>query len=120
MRGPSTEQLWHDLTEEIISGMRDWRAQHPRATFREIEDALDMRLHAMRARMLEHLVHQSTATAWDDAPALPPPTCPQCGTRLQAHGHRHRAITTQGGQEVHLDRTYGTCPQCGAGVFPPR
>lgn len=120
MPEPSTEQMWHALTEEIITGMRDWRAQHPHATFRDIEDALDSRVHAMRARMLEHLAHQSTAAAWEDAPALTHPTGPQCGTRLPAPMRRHRTMATQGGQDVHVERTYGTCPQCGAGVFPPR
>ena len=31
------EPLWHHLTQEVMSGMRDWRVQHPTATLREIE-----------------------------------------------------------------------------------
>jgi len=23
------------------------------------------------------------------------------------------------GREIELERTYGTCPKCGSGVFPP-
>ena len=44
---------WHALSEEVISGMKEWRIQHPKATFQEIERALDERLARMRARMLE-------------------------------------------------------------------
>jgi hypothetical protein len=41
------------MTEEIMSGMRTWRAQHPIATLREMEDELDARWTRVRARMLE-------------------------------------------------------------------
>ena len=44
---------WQQLVEEVVTGMWDWRTAHPRATFREIESALDERLERMRARMLE-------------------------------------------------------------------
>jgi hypothetical protein len=26
---------WHELAEEVISGMKEWRLQHPKATLRE-------------------------------------------------------------------------------------
>lgn len=32
---------WHQLVEEVVVGMRYWRAAHPRATFREIETAVE-------------------------------------------------------------------------------
>ncbi len=38
------EQQWRTLSEEVISGMKEWRDQHPKATLREIEEALDERL----------------------------------------------------------------------------
>jgi len=44
---------WRQLSEEVISGMKEWRVQHPRATFQEIEAALDERLARLRARMLQ-------------------------------------------------------------------
>jgi hypothetical protein len=37
------EQEWHNLSEEVISGMKEWRDQHPKATLQEIEEALDER-----------------------------------------------------------------------------
>jgi len=33
------EQEWHSLSEEVISGMKEWRDQHPKATLQEIEKA---------------------------------------------------------------------------------
>ena len=29
---------WETLSAEILSGMREWRLQHPKATMREIEE----------------------------------------------------------------------------------
>jgi hypothetical protein len=32
------------MSEEVISGITEWRQQHPKATFREIEEEVDKRL----------------------------------------------------------------------------
>ena len=49
------EGRWQRETEAVLSGMKDWRLQHPRATLAEIEAALDERLEGLRARLLEDL-----------------------------------------------------------------
>ena len=46
------DQNWEALSHEILTGMREWRLQHPKATLREIELALDERWYRLRARML--------------------------------------------------------------------
>ena len=120
MSGKVNEQLWHQLTDEVMTGMREWRAQHPKATLREMETELDGRLNRMRARMLEAMALASAAADWADAPAAAQPTCPDCGQPLQLRGSDTRTLQTQGGQELRLERQYGTCPACGAGLFPPR
>jgi NADH pyrophosphatase NudC (nudix superfamily) len=114
------ERRWQELAAEVMSGMAEWRVQHPRATFRQIEEALDERLMRMRARMLQDLALASSATDWASAPSSEHPVCPQCGRPLQRKGQQTRQIQTQGGQEVTLERRYGICPACGAGFFPPR
>jgi hypothetical protein len=114
------ESLWRQLTEEITIGMREWRNQHPKASLREIETELDARLARARARMLEDLAMASTAATWQDAARLQAPTCPECGTPLDERGAHPRTLLTQGGQEVRLERSYGVCPECGSGLFPPR
>ena len=52
---------WDELAAEVLSGMKEWRLQHPKATLREIEAALDERLGKMRARMLQDAALASAA-----------------------------------------------------------
>ena len=52
MKGEEMRKSWNGLSEEILSGMAEWREQHPKATFREIEAEVDQRLAVLRARML--------------------------------------------------------------------
>lgn len=114
------ETLWHQLTQEVMTGMREWRLQHPKATLRQIETELDARLNRMRARMLEDLALHSAATEWQNSPATQPPLCPDCGVPLQHRGAHARTLQTHGGLDITLERHYGVCPACGAGLFPPR
>ncbi len=110
---------WDELAEEVISGMKEWRIQHPRATFGEIEQALDERLAKMRARMLQDAALASAAADIVRAEAEERPVCPECGAQLAGRGTAVRELTTQHNQAVSLKRSYGVCPQCGAGFFPP-
>lgn len=119
MRQPLNDSLWHQLTQDVMISMRDWRLQHPTASFCEIETELDRRLNHVRARLLEDLALHSTATTWHDAPSAAQPRCPACGTVLQERGQQRRRLQTHGGQDVTLDRSYGVCPACGTGLFPP-
>jgi RNase P subunit RPR2 len=114
------DQNWHKLSEEVLVGMKEWREQHPKATFAEIETALEERLGRLRARMLQDAALASASSDWSQTPAAERPTCPQCGTPLEARGKKTRRLQTQGGQEVALTRSYGVCPTCESGLFPPR
>ena len=120
MSRPITEQTWHHLTEEIMTGMREWRLQHPKATLREMELELDTRWARVRARMLQDMALSSAAADWSDTPHGLHPTCPDCGTSLQLRSTDTRTLQTHGGQDLTLERRYGVCPACGAGLFPPR
>ncbi|MCZ7572825.1 MAG: hypothetical protein M5U01_30075 [Ardenticatenaceae bacterium] len=114
------DRRWHELAEAVMTGMAEWRVQPPRATFRQIEAALDERLARRRAGMLQDLALASPAAAWDQAPAHEHPVCPQGGHRLHRERQPIRHLQTQGGQDLRLERRYGTCPAGGAGLVPPR
>jgi YgiT-type zinc finger domain-containing protein len=114
-----SEQQWRALSEEVLTGLREWRAAHPRATFAELEAVVDERLNGMRARMLEDLALASTAAEWTEA-GDGPLACPACGQALQRRGLQTRTVTVQGDQQVALRRQYAVCSACGMGRFPPR
>ena len=114
------EQRWHHLSAEVMTGISDWRFQHPKATLRELETELDARLARLRAHMLEDLALASTATDWQAQTATSPPTCPDCGNPLEPRGLHTRTLQTHGGQRLTLERCYGVCPVCETGLFPPR
>ena len=114
------EQRWHHLSAEIMTGISDWRFQHPTATLRELETELDARLVRLRARLLEDLVLASAAADWPAQAATAPPTCPECGSPLEPRGLHARTLQTHGGQSLTLERRYGICPVCETELFPPR
>lgn len=110
-------QRWQELSSEIITGMAEWRQQHPKATLREIEAALDERLEQLRAKMLEEAALLSQVRDWEEKEGAP--TCPDCGEVLEGRAKGERSLQTHGRQEIRLERQYGVCPKCGQGFFPP-
>jgi ribosomal protein S27AE len=113
------EARWQPLNHEVMDTMKEWRRGHPRATFQEIESSLDTQLARLRAQMLQDLALSSPRADLPTMPAAERPTCPACGTPLEAHGHQKRTLVTEHDQAIELARSYATCPQCGAGFFPP-
>ena len=110
---------WSQDAASVWTGMADWRAAHPKATFSEIEAALDERLNQLRARVLADLALASAAADVGRGAGEERPRCAGCGSVLQARGASDRTLLTQGGAEVRLRRTYAACPTCGDGSFPP-
>lgn len=119
MRATLDEAPWAALAAEVFIGMKEWRLHHPKATFAEIEAALDTRWAAVRARLLQDLALASAAT---DVQALRPedrPRCPACGGPLVVQGPKTRTVTVTHEQTVTLTRDYARCTTCGAGLSPP-
>lgn len=108
------ERRWTRLAAEAFTGMAAWRTRHPTATFREIEAAVDDRLAAVRAGMLQDAALASAATELEGS------TCPACGQQLRNKGKRSRSLLTNHNRAVRLERRYGLCPACAAGLFPPQ
>jgi uncharacterized protein with PIN domain len=119
MRRTDFDQQWRELSEEAITGIKEWRLQHPRASLKEIEAAIDERLSKVRARMLQDAALASDQADWAEAPTAERPRCPTCERPLRSEGNQTRQVQTQGGHDVELSRKYGVCSECGAGFFPP-
>jgi YgiT-type zinc finger domain-containing protein len=117
MNRDELRKTWSGLGEDAVSGMLEWRLQHPKATFREIEEEVDARLARMRARMLSDAAMTSNRADWEVNGEVP--VCPNCGLELAKKGKKKRKLQTRGGQEIELEREDEKCPGCGQGIFPP-
>jgi len=115
-----TDQGWQQLSAQILTDIKAWRRDHPKVTLREIEQEVHQRLSRLEAQVIQDAAQASAQRDWSGTSAQERPTCPVCGTPLQARGKRPRRLQGAGGQEITLSRTYGTCPTCGTGLFPPR
>jgi hypothetical protein len=116
MQPEDLQARWNAQGEEIFAAVAQWRAEHPKATLAEIEQAVDEQMNRLRARMIEQAAQASAAAEHDASQEL---VCEQCGEARHSRGRAKRRGRTHGGQEVEVERTYVTCPQCGGGFFPP-
>lgn len=119
MWNEDVERRLQELSGEVILGVREWRLQHPKATFREIEAVVDERWARARARLIQEVALASEATEVSSDPEGRGYGCPQCGQAMESRGQRTRSLTTNYNQSISLKRSYGVCPACGTGLFPP-
>jgi hypothetical protein len=110
---------WEQSFKEIQKGMEVWRQDHPKATLREIEMEIDRRLDRLRSHLIGDTAMASDRTDWKEGSLETPPRCPNCQETLDRRGQQERRLQSQGVEEIILERTYGVCPACGAGLFPP-
>lgn len=108
------EQQWRALSEEILSGMKEWRQAYPNATFREREEAAHERVSRLEAHLVQETVRADERNDWVQGPVDQRPTCPNCGVPLVSRGKRQQVLQSQGGQRINVQRTYGTCLQLGS------
>ena len=112
------EERWRELSEEILTDIKEWRRSHPKATFREIEEEVHARMNRLEAQLIQDTAQQSKSREWSGTSQQERPTCPVCQTPLQSRGKRQRTLKGVGGQDMTLSRDYGTCPNCRTGLFP--
>ena len=126
MKAKKNKRQRSEQIQQVSAGLRDvlgmtqWRKEHPHATWEEIEAAVDEQINQVRAQLLQDLVQMGESEDWPKIPAQERSKCATCGEPLSARGEQTRYIQTTGGQAIKLTRTYGTCPACGGGFFPPR
>lgn len=116
MPRPLPRERWLAEADARFAALDAWRQDHPRATWTEIEAAVDAQLGPLRARLLGETAMASDAAALGGAR----PVCPGCGARLAPAGARRRRLRGEQEIPIELERTYARCPACGTGVFPPR
>jgi hypothetical protein len=113
------DRKWQELSQQILTDIKEWRRSHPKATFVEIEEEVHKRMSRLEAQVVQDSAQASSSREWSGAGPNERPSCQVCGTALQARGKQRRKLQGAGGQEITLTRSYGTCPTCGTGLFPP-
>jgi len=125
MKAKKTKRQRSEQIRQVSAGLREvlgmtqWRKEHPKATWAEIEAAVDERINQLRAQLIQDMVQMGESEQWNWMPQEERPKCATCGKPLSARGEQTRFIQTTGGEAVKVTRTYGTCPACGVGFFPP-
>jgi hypothetical protein len=98
---------------EMYEELRQWRANHPGASFDEIAAQVTPRRRALMGQLLKQLARQH-----GDGEVIEGLNCPTCGEPMSYKGTpRREVLHKEGGTE--LERAYYYCAQCEAGLFPP-
>ena len=105
--------------KKVLSGMKEWRLQHPKATLRQIEAALDERLGKMRARMLQDAALASAAADIKAAQAAERPVCRACGACVEGRWTAERQLITQHNQVLKLSAELRGLSDLRGGPFSP-
>lgn len=100
-----------DQDDRVHRALSAWQATHPRATFAEIEAAVEEQIRTMRAQLLA----EYAGASWHEEH----PACPRCGAPMVPRRRGSRTVITQGEHAVQLDRSQVACPSCGEVLFPP-
>lgn len=119
MWNEEVEREWRRLSEVVILEVKEWRLRHPKASFKEIEQAVDGSLAKARARLLQDAALTSDTAKVNSDRRGDAGECPQCAHSLVSRGQQTRGLATNYNQSISLKRSYGFCPACGAGLFPP-
>ena len=113
------ESDWSQAAEGVMLEIKNWREEHPRATLTEIETAVDGLWAKARAWILQDVALASEAKNINLESGDSCSRCSECGGQLESRGEKVRKLSTSHDQRIELRRSYGVCPACGTGIFPP-
>ena len=98
---------------EMYEELRNWRRQHPEASFDEIAGQVTPR----RRELMGKLLAQLSCLA-GDGEVIEGLKCVDCGQEMIYKGKPQRGVEHLEG-ETKLVGAYYYCAQCEAGLFPP-
>ena len=107
---------WQETMTDVQEWLKAWRAEHPQATMREIEVAVEREMARLGSVLMSGLaqVNEHGGRSEEGSGRV----CPQCGGATIRRGRRKRELTGAYNETVKLTRSYVTCKQCGHGFFP--
>ena len=96
---------WTASFQQASETVSSWREEHPRATFTDIENAVDKQLAQLRTTMIQDLALESKLVDIRQLTAQERPLCPACGKPLVANGKQSRQLIT------HHDQVQRNVPE---------
>lgn len=113
------EKQWRERSEDVLSGRKEWRMVHPKATVRESEDAASARMRRREAQRVQGSAVARSQRSCSQRPEEAHLRCRVCDLRRHERGEHTRTVQGKGGNDITRKRASGTCPLYGAGLFPP-
>jgi hypothetical protein len=102
-----------------VLGMTHWRKEHPKATWAEIEAAVDERMNQLRAQLLQEVVQMGETEEWSQKPEAERPKCATCGKPLWARGEQTRLPANKWRGSGQADAHLWQLPDLRSRFFPP-
>ena len=102
-----------------VLGMTQWRKEHPKATWAEIEAAVDERINQLRAQMIQDVVQMGKTEDWSQQPEEERPRCATCGKPLSARGEQTRFAPNDGRGSGQADAHVWHLPPVWGRLFSP-
>lgn len=102
-----------ESAQGMYERLKEWREQHPEASFDEIAEAVGRERRELMGQLLSEL-----ATAKRLEVEALATECPTCAGQTEGKGQKARGISHMEG-ETKLERGYRYCGKCGSGFFPP-
>src|SRR5712692_7271533 len=102
-----------------VLGMTQWRKEHPKATWQEIEAAVDKQINQLRAQLIQDVVQMGETQAWSEIPEEERPRCATCGKPLWASGEQTRFLQTTRGRSGEADAHVWHLPAVWGRLFSP-
>ena len=108
------EAEFMEAARQMYTELEDWYAQHPDASFGEIEAEARRRRRELMGQVLKILINER-----DTGYQLKSPACPSCGQPMKFERYRPWRVYGLEG-DTELERAYYVCPSCqGQTLFPP-
>ena len=108
------EAKFMEAARQMYAELEDWYAQHPDASFGEIEAEARRRRRELMGQVLKILINER-----DTGYQLKSPACPSCGQPMKFERYRPWRVHGLEG-DTDLERAYYVCPNCeGQTFFPP-
>ena len=94
MKAKKNKRQRSEQMQQVSAGLRDvlgmtqWRKEHPKATWAEIEAAVDERINQLRAQLIQDVVQMGENEDWSEMPRRSVPGVRRAASRCGREGNR--------------------------------